>query len=148
MKHGTYRNGAQGETERPDVEEVEGEEVRVEKSSPDAVSVLTQALSTLPGHLTTAGIILYIMLVFLPERDAQHAAILLKQEETWSQTVKAQRLELLESQKQMAVNYEERLKTLRDMYLTATTENNRLLQEILARMKGKRSGEPGSGGEN
>ena len=102
----------------------------------DGVEMVTQLLSNLPGHLTTAGVILYIMVVFLPARDNRLAEEYARQESYWVETVKQQRQEFLQSSQKASEMASQDLREARNLCYGTIAENQRLLQEILKSMKG------------
>lgn len=111
--------------------------VRKSEEEVDRVDLVTQLLTSLPGHLTTAGIILYIMVVFLPQRDATHAEQYARQELYWVQAVKEQRQEFLQASQGASEMASQDLREARNLCYNTIGENQRLLQEILRSMKGK-----------
>ena len=103
----------------------------------DGAVLVTQILGSLPGHLTTAAVILYIMIVWLPQRDAQHAAAFAEQQKAWTQTIKEQREDFLASEKLTRENYGQQISEARNLCYGTITENQRLLKEILGKVGGK-----------
>jgi hypothetical protein len=80
----------------------------------DPKQMLMQMLATLPGHITGGAFILYLMFVFMPERDAQQAALLTKQSEVHVAALEKQRGEFLEAQRVSTENFEKTVRRLQD----------------------------------
>lgn len=114
--------------------------VSTEQKPLDGVGMVSQLLSTLPGHLTLATVLLYFLLVEFPARDQRHADQMAKKDDVWAQTVKLQREEFLAAERATTDVYNERIKELQNTCYGTIQENNRILKEIQVIIKDKSHG--------